>query len=193
MKKVHALLLTTLLACSLVVVAATQALACSCVPPQPDRKAVKEAAAVFTGAVVEVEDGVEIGMDPVTWTFAVDTVYKGDVAERQQVTSHTQSAACGVVFKEEKRYIVFAHDGDETYPSDVDLATNSCMNTRPVAASEDIDLEPVREIVGPPLQPPGDHVERMWSPLSIALTALLVVGAIAGAVFAWKKDRKESV
>ena len=130
MKLVRSLLLVVLVAPALVAIGASSALACSCIPPRPDPKALKDAKAVFSGTVVDVEDGVEIGFDPVTWTFAVDTIYKGDVAERQQVTSHTQSAACGFVFKEEQRYVVFAHDGEDDPRSDTELATSSCSNTR---------------------------------------------------------------
>ena len=191
MRKLHALLLTTLLAYSLVVVAATQALACSCVPPQPDRKAVKEAAAVFTGSVVEVEDGVEIGMDPVTWTFAVDTVYKGDVAAEQEITSHTQSAACGLVFKEQKRYVVFAYEDEEGLLSRGDLTTNSCMNTRELDPADKLELQPIERNVGAP--PPFAEPDEGRGPVEIVGIALVVLLAIGGAIFAWKKDRKESV
>lgn len=193
MKKLHALLLTSLMACSLVVVAATQALACSCVPPQPDRKAVKDAAAVFTGTVVDIEDGVDIGFDEVTWTFAVDTVYKGDIGPTQEVETHTQSAACGLVFKEQKRYVVFAHKGGPTEPvnsaRDV-LSSNSCMNTRPLAEGKEPKLEPIRSVVGPPLV--EDRQEDFWARLwSWVLPASLFIVVTTTLFLWWLLRRRE--
>src|SRR5687767_10159417 len=107
MKILRAVLLVVLVAPALVVVGATQAMACSCIPRQPDKVAVKDATAVFTGTMVEA-DVAEPGFSPGVWTFAVDKVYKGDeVTEEQDVGSQTQSAACGLTFKEEQRYAVF--------------------------------------------------------------------------------------
>lgn len=149
---------------------------------------------MFTGTVIDTEDGVKVGFDEVTWTFAVDTVYKGDVADTQEIESHTQSAACGVIFKEQKRYVVFAHKGGPTEPvssaRDV-LSTNSCMNTRELDATDKLELKPIDRNVAAP--PPFAEPQQSWGVPQVVVTALIVLVALGGAVFAWKKDRKEGV
>lgn len=182
MKVVRTLFILVVLAASFVVMAATEALACSCVPPRPDHKAIKDASAVFTGTLIATEPGVEIGFDEVTWTFAVDTVYKGDLTDSQDIRSPTQSAACGLTFKEEKRYAVFAYAGEEDAVSDDNLFTNSCMNTRPLGDGKDLKLEPIRAFEGAADVPHGDVQTKIpWWQLvlgSIAFVAL-ILGVLA--------------
>lgn len=193
MKILRAVLLVVLIAPALVVLSATQALACSCVPQRPDPVALKDATAVFSGTVAEVEEGVEIGFDRVTWTFAVEQVFKGDVSEMQEVTSHTQSAACGLVFDEEERYVVFAYDGEEDLASDEQLATNVCMNTRPLGRNEELDMEPVSAFSEspPPAAAPAQEETSGWDPVVIGSLAMVgLVGMFALIVFA-KGRRKD--
>ena len=170
MKLARSILVALLVVPALVVVGATQALACSCVPPGPDSEAVKGADAVFTGSVAEIESGVDIGFDNVTWTFSVDDVYKGDVGRSQDVRSHTQGPACGVIFKEEKRYAVFA------YENRGNLVTDSCTNTRPLAEGKELDLEPVAAFE-PPAPPNGD-VTNEWRPWAIGAFGIVVLVAL---------------
>jgi hypothetical protein len=177
-KLVRGILVALLVAPALVVVGATQALACSCIPPQPDRVAIRDADAVFSGRIANIESGVDIGFDNVTWTFAVDELYKGDVGETQDIRSATQGAACGVVFKEEKRYAVFA------YENKGNLVTNSCMNTRPLGDDEKLELEPIAAFEPSPPPFDGDATDQ-WGPWAIAsfgivvLVALLTIGVFA--------------
>lgn len=190
MKLLRTVLLVVLVAPALVVVGATEAIACSCIPRQPDKVAVKDAGAVFTGTLSDTEDGVDIGFDDVTWTFAVDTVYKGDeVTEEQDVTSQTQSAACGLVFKEEKRYAVFAYEDKGK------LETNSCMNTRPLAEGKDLKLEPVAtfddaEGMGPGGTEADPEETGGWDPVAVAGVGLVVVGAVVGVALSVARRRK---
>ena len=181
MKTVRLLLVALLVTPALVVLGATQALACSCVPPSPDHKAIEDAAAVFTGTMVEA-DVAKIGLSPGKWTFEVDTVYKGrTVSERQVVHSHTQSAACGIVFKEGKRYAVFAHEQKGG------LGTNLCMNTRLLPEGKDLKLRPIADFQSDPHapRPDGEDVtDEGISPLWIA-AAIGAVGLVAGALRWW--------
>lgn len=140
--------------------------------------------------MVETEEGVEIGFDEVTWTFAVDTVYKGDVTDSQDIRSPTQSAACGLTFKEEKRYAVFAYAGEEDAVSDDNLFTNSCMNTRPLGEGEDLKLEPVRDFAGGvDLVPVEDgHIEvPVWA---LALGVVTLTALIAGGLAYYSRKRR---
>ena len=188
MKVVRALLLAALVTPALVVLSATQALACSCIPQRPDPVALKDATAVFSGTVAEVEEGVDVGFDRVTWTFAVEQVFKGDVSELQEVTSHTQSAACGLVFKEEKRYVVFAYDGDDELASDEQLSTNSCMNTRPLGQNEELEMKPVADFVSespPPAAAPTEDESSGWDPIVVgSLVMVALVGVLTLVVLA---------
>lgn len=184
MKILRAVLLVVLVAPALVVVGASSAIACSCIPQRPDKVAVEDAEAVFTGTVTEVEPGVDIGFDKVTWTFAVEEVYKGNVGPIQDIRTHTQSAACGLTFTESKRYVVFAYSGDRSLTSDQkQLVTNLCMNTRPLAEGKDLKLETIatfEKMDG--MDPRGAAVEPDesggWDPLAVGAVGLVAVGAI---------------
>jgi hypothetical protein len=102
------------------------ALACSCVPftkPQ----LVDNAAVIFTGVVTGVSRQFSLGIpcsvssaDPVTFSFDVETVYKGDVTKTTNVTTVVGGASCGYEFVGGKRYTVFATS------SNARLETNLC-------------------------------------------------------------------
>ena len=192
-KIVRSLVLVALLVPALVVVGASSALACSCVPRQPDHKAIEDAAAVFSGTVVDAEDGADAGLEPVTWVFEVDTVHKGDVSPTHEVTSHTQSAACGFAFTEGKRYVVFA------YEEAGELQTNSCLNTRALAEDRSLDL-PVAFAYdtaepGPPApeEPVRDtsRDETGWDPFVVGSLAIVAVfGALTVVALATGRRKK---
>ena len=172
MKIARGILVVALLAPALVVVGATQAFACTCIPPQPDAKAIADADAVFTGTLSEVEPGADIGFDlNVEWTFAVEETYKGDLGETQDVRSATQGPACGLVFKEGKRYAVFA------YENRGNLVTDSCTNTRPLGEGKELDLEPAAGFE--PQTPPDEpDVESRWSPFAVGSFGIVVLIAL---------------
>lgn len=180
MKIVRGILVALLVAPALVVVGATQALACSCIPAQPDKVAVKDAKAVFSGTMVEA-DVAEPGFSPGVWTFAVDEVYKGEVERSQEVRSQTQSAACGLIFKEGKRYAVFAYDNKGS------LETNSCTNTRPLDEGKEPKLDAITTFAagdgpGADLQP-GADAGSGWDPIAVGAIGLLAVSAVVVVAF----------
>lgn len=186
MKIVRTLLLVAVVASSFVVMAATQAFACSCVPPRPDDKAVKDAEAVFTGTMVDSKVK-ELGFSRAEWTFAVDTVYKGDVSARQVVHSHTQSSACGLVFDKGKRYAVFAYEGDPSMAASAELSTNSCMNTRPLDESKELKLKPVRAFAEDSGIPHGD-VQTQIPLWQLVLGAIAFVAVILGVLAVFRRS-----
>ncbi|HET7483732.1 MAG TPA: hypothetical protein VFK89_12825, partial [Actinomycetota bacterium] len=69
------------------------------------------------------------------WSFAVDSVYKGEIHEEQEIVTSQQSSACGFSFDEGQRYVVFAF----SRPGGT-LTTNSCSNTRPWPAGRELAL-----------------------------------------------------
>ena len=124
------LLIALLAAGGLVFVVPGRVLACSCVPSPPFEKSVKEADAVFAGAVASSEQvsGVETEVVAPTYgefvyTFNVDEVVSGEVGATVEVHAYSSSAACGIQFREGDRYVVFA------YERRGDLETNLCSRT----------------------------------------------------------------
>lgn len=168
-----------MLTASFVVMATTQALACSCVPTRPDHKAVKDTEVVFSGSVVGFAAGEPVN----TWTFEIDTVYKGHVSDRRlEVTSHEQPTACGLSFKMERRYAVFAY---EPRPGE-SLQTNSCLNTRPLKAGEDLELPPLIQY---PIAERDDTASLGWIFLWPYYVAALI-GLVGLAVFFYVVRRR---
>jgi hypothetical protein len=90
------------------------ALACSCVPVTKPQL-VENAAVIFTGVVTGGSRQFSFGIpcsvssaDPVTFSFDVEAVYKGDVPKTTTVTTVVGGASCGYEFVGGKRYTVFA-------------------------------------------------------------------------------------
>ena len=92
------------LALSIPVLSTRPAWACSCAQSTP-RQVAAGADAVFTGTVASAPrvEGQLVRVD-----FEVDTVYKGLSGPRLTVTTNVQGSACGVVFRPNVRYTVFA-------------------------------------------------------------------------------------
>ena len=108
------------------------AVACSCVS-MTQAQMVDNANVIFAGTVTDTAGGASFGLgpggcyqrtgtgDPVKVTFAVETVYKGDIARTVTVSTAFGSASCGYVFVAGKKYTVFA-----TTAPNGGLATNLC-------------------------------------------------------------------
>lgn len=108
------------------------ALACSCLRPQPVPEAVDNATRVFVGKVAEVEriDGLYRRV-----TFQVTEHFKGSPVESIQLTTAADGAMCGYPFHEGSTYVVYA-DGDES-----DLQTGSCSrNTLAIQPGSDLEV-----------------------------------------------------
>ena len=90
------------------------ALACSCVQSTKPQ-VVESATVIFTGTVTAERRSIVPFMtcnvssaDPVTFDFAVDQVFKGDVPRTVAVSTVVSGASCGYEFQVGKRYTVFA-------------------------------------------------------------------------------------
>jgi hypothetical protein len=123
------------LAAVIVIGAATPAGACSCAPTD-DVTAFGEADAVFVGTLDRFYEPRSTGGEHVAVAvFAVDTVYKGTVTERQAVATPGDSAACGLTFEPDTQYVVFASSSSSTIDDDLEpgfYAVAACGGTRPV-------------------------------------------------------------
>ena len=139
----HALRLGLILSLSLLgfFTSTQQALACSCVPPDPPLNELARSAAVFSGKVIQVREFHDpntttiSSTDPTTVEFEVDTVWKGTSYETVYLTTARSGGSCGFTFVEGEEYIVYSHDG-----SNVSL----CSRTSILSQAHD-DLEELGE------------------------------------------------
>ncbi|MGH2791640.1 MAG: hypothetical protein ACRDJ0_11775 [Actinomycetota bacterium] len=126
----RALLALLLFAAGLVFAIPGPAYACSCAPPPPVEKAIEQSDAVFTGTVTASEpptgDDIQSSVEPITYTFAVDRVVAGDVGSEVKVTTAAMEASCGIEFRKDTRYVVFATDSGGF------LETSLCTRTEQI-------------------------------------------------------------
>ena len=123
-----------LLAAVTAAAATPAAMACSCVPPSA--ATVDRADAVFTGTVTarpdpSAGDPMQSGIDPITYSIAVDGELRGDVDATATVVTPRDSASCGVDLEVGKRYLVVAdrpEDGGDA------LMTGLCQGTQALPA-----------------------------------------------------------
>lgn len=107
--------------------------ACSCAPPPPPKVALKQAAAVFAGKVVEIE--FDQAKYTKTVTIEVASAWKGDIGKRVKVTTAIHGATCGYGFKKGGAYLVYCYANKPKGDEPVILRTNICTRTRPMATA----------------------------------------------------------
>ena len=112
------------------------AFACSCAiesnPKERVEFAVSDSEAVFSGEVVDFEEGADSTMFGPTETvsFRVSEVWKGPQRGTLEVSTPTQGGACGYAFKEGQEYLVYAYSGKQG------LETDSCSSNGPLSKAE---------------------------------------------------------
>lgn len=130
-----------LIASAISLLAAVQAVqiaaACSCAEPPPPKQALEKASAVFSGKVVEIQQGQQ-QFAPKRVTFEVDRSYKGVDAGRVVVTTASDGAMCGFGFQQGKSYLVYGYGDKEA------LNTNLCTRTKSIENAGD-DLKELGE------------------------------------------------
>jgi hypothetical protein len=125
-----------ILAASVLIAVRSASFACSCVPPKNALQELEQAAAVFTGKLVElVKHGPEAGLFArVEAVIAVERTWKGVDKKTVSVFTSSHSASCGYGFKEGREYLVYAFQDAEGR-----LTTTICSRTRQVKdAAEDL-------------------------------------------------------
>jgi hypothetical protein len=123
---------------------ASPAGACQCVG-FTDRQAYDRADVVFVGGVVGYESprpavgGTSSSVDPATWRFDVERVYKGAATATQEVVSEVSSASCGLSIPRSGEVLVFADSagssGLSPKPSAGQYYAGLCGGTRVIGAA----------------------------------------------------------
>gem|GEM_PF-993765 len=123
--------LATLVAAA-TLVAGQDARACSCVTPKPlPLDAKRKADAVFEGRAY----GQTIIGNTTRYSFDVDRYWKGDLPERIEIETRTQSAACGRTYELGRSYVIYARKNKGRWTDGL------CSRTRPtVAAAQDLAM-----------------------------------------------------
>jgi hypothetical protein len=160
-------LLTVAAFSTLVTVAApvTHVLACSCIQFTPGQ-ALATADAAWVGVVTGIDNPqdpqAELGNDPIRYTFAVESVLKGQVGATVDVRSSPSSASCGQEFALAQRWRVFTF-ADEN----LQLQTGLCSGNELLAEG----VAPTPRPTGPP------------TALLVGIGGIAVVAGISGWAF----------
>ena len=121
--------------------AVSPAPACSC-STSDEIASFESADVVFTGTVEQAPDRAADGASNrlVTWSFAVDGVYKGEALARQDVLSAASSVSCGIELSGEGPFLVFARRDPGSGGA---LVAGLCGGTRPILGeSPELGVEP---------------------------------------------------
>lgn len=79
------------------------AYACSCIGGRPVDELLSQAEGAFIGTVTESTKSSLVH----TYTFRVETTFKGKARDTVEVETASHSATCGTTFEENKSYLVF--------------------------------------------------------------------------------------
>ena len=180
-RRMARVLLGALVAGLLVPLAAAPAHACSCIG-LPIAAQARQADAVFVGTITNRigpaigAGGVWSSTDPVTYTVAVDGVYKGSVRATEHVVSAASGASCGLEVKIDRRYVLFPRVDDRasTPPGGPEQLTGSLCDGTTRATPR--VLGALQTTLGQPRPPlPGESAP----PLVGGFESLLIFGALA--------------
>ena len=126
-------------------------------------------------------------MDPVTYSFAVSRVYKGDVATNQPIDSVVSGASCGLELDGTGPFLVFASADEDGRRA---LKANLCGGTRPLGSGPDPSLgagyAAVRAV---PVVAAADSGDGDSRPALLALGGVLGLIAAGGLAFELRRRR----
>lgn len=150
-----------------------QAHACSCALPPEPAVALAKANAVFSGKVLQVEEGspfrlMRSSADPVRVVFEVTGNWKG--AENSQMAVYTamSSSSCGAEFAKGQSYLVYAYENEERR-----LATGLCTRTKELSLASD-DLQKLGQSSAPAHRVNLAGYRGTWG--YFAISAVLLLG-----------------
>ena len=187
-------LLTLLLAAAISaagLLVASPAAACSCAEADTATH-FADADAVFTGTLVSRDVDhpdwpLMSSTDPALHVFAVDTVFKGEVHERQGVVSAADSASCGLALSGEGPFVVFA-SGDPDLPAG-QYRSGLCNGTGDLddaVVAELTELAGGATSAGAGGEPPAQGVAGLQGAgLGPVAVAAISIAALAVVAIAW--------
>ena len=121
---------------SLILAVSSHAMACSYAVPQPPKKAMELAAAVFSGKVTKVE---RTGQFRLKVTIEIARTWKGTKGKSVEVITAASGAACGYGFKKGESYLVYSHRSKDKDRRPGPLGASLCSRTKRLkAAGEDL-------------------------------------------------------
>ena len=176
-----------LLSLVMIGVRAEPASACSCIGGRTAGDYLSEADAAFVGDVIATrladpefadQGNLRLGSLRMIFTFDVTEVRKGDVADRQEVVSWQDEAACGVNFQINRRFVVYARRGASVGGAADALSTSLCDGSSQLGGTPGVAH------VAPPVAPSPDGTEPPAESASLPAiggVALLSVG-LSGAL-----------
>lgn len=203
MRRTGILVLLSALLGALGVVGATPALACSCAEATTAQY-VAGADAVFTGRLLsrEVPEELTTSADPALHVFAVDTVVRGEVTERQEILSPAYGASCGLEVLEGESVAVFATRAPDPYindgavPAEGQYFAYLCDGTAPLTPELEAELAALGPASAPtPVPAPTEPRAAATSaddddgPLTAVLVAAAAALLGAGALLAFRRRR----
>ncbi|MGG1663007.1 hypothetical protein [Brevibacillus sp. NRS-1366] len=166
--------------------------ACSCAPPPDPQTAKDQAAAVFTGKVIQVSErsdwrkwipfGNRPSRDGFDVVLEVQSAWKGVDHTRVLITTSGFGGSCGVPFQIGTEHLIYAY-----YWESDELETNICTRTTPlINASEDL------QVLGPgsvPSNSSGIMWTQQFSMYSV-IGAIFLAGTATFFLLSSKKRRR---
>ncbi|PRP91812.1 hypothetical protein ENSA5_52490 [Enhygromyxa salina] len=145
----------TLLPAALVL-APSEAAACSCIPTPGALESARDSDAVFAAKLVSVSDAPKAGphdLETKNVTFEVTRTFKGQLDAQININTAANSAACGRNYGDPgSEWLVYARIDDQGQARD-----NLCSRTRPLAdaAADIVELEANADTLDQPNEAPS--------------------------------------
>jgi hypothetical protein len=154
---------------------------------QTTRESYYNADLVFAGEIVEYNND--------TATFSVNTGFKGMEEDSVEVSTASDSAACGLNFTEFKEWVIFA-DHDETGNISADLCSGSFNFASDQQNMTTAEAEAYNELVD--LAAAVDelnefeeiHIERDYTVLYYAFAGVIAIALLGGVIYFYRKGKK---
>lgn len=169
---------------------AAPAQACSCMSGTVMAQQFADADAVFTGRLIDrrvehPDDPQRSSADPAYHLFAVDTVLKGAVDDRQEVVSADDGASCGLEIRGKGPQLVFAdlRDGE--------LSAHLCNGTAKLTADLAAQVEAVARGPLPDASPDPVAAGSRGAGPEVAVVGAAGAAVLLGAAALMRRTRHE--
>lgn len=147
--------------------------------------------AIFSGSLTTSERSPAPGSSPdgLSYTFAVDRVYKGEVAANQRVISVASSGSCGLELRGSGPFLVFASRKNLFGGAATDLNAFLCGGTRPLGTGADPALGEGQELRAVPVAGGDNLADDEGSSSNLLELGALLSAVAAGGVLVARRRR----